>query len=117
MGADLLATILYQRLDLLDYAESLLDKIKISGDDPEAERELVHIVNRLRNLRGRIESVIPVVKDKDAETLISYYIHISNPKEIEILTCIKNLKIGSERFRSEIENDIEKLMALQNKLG
>ncbi len=112
----MLEAILYQRLDLLDYAESLLEKVKMNGNDLETERELVHIVNRLRTLRERIELVIPVTKDKDVETLLSYYTYISNPREIEILTYIKNLGVGSERFRGEIENDIEKLTALQRKL-
>ncbi len=83
----------------------------------ETKKELVHVVNRLRTLRERMESIIPNVEGEDGETLISYYKNISNPREIEILSNIKSLEIGDETFRSEVDCDIKRLLNLQEKLG
>jgi hypothetical protein len=105
-----LEAILYQRLDLMDYAETIIEKLKNGEKDESSIMELSHIIGRLRVLRNRLFHIATGIElNSDAKTLLSYYKHISAPREQELLNSLLFLDIGDDSFKESVRKDLDDL--------
>ncbi|MEB3825460.1 MAG: hypothetical protein LRS47_02185 [Desulfurococcales archaeon] len=115
MGTDTLVAILYNRLDLLEYAEKLVERLELNEDD-SVLKDLIHITNRLRVLRRKMsEESSKSDEGDDRDTLLEYYRFISVPREVELLTKIKLLLEERKLYPDEVmllEDDIRTLTSI-----
>ncbi|MEB3757723.1 MAG: hypothetical protein GSR76_02575 [Desulfurococcales archaeon] len=117
MSVSDLEAILYQRLDLIDYAEAMIEKIKTGEKDESAITELSHIIGRLRVLRTRLHELITRIgSSNDVDTLLSYYKFISAPKEQEVLSTLLLLDVGDDDFKETVRKDLDDLSRLLTSL-
>ncbi|MCE4617342.1 MAG: hypothetical protein F7C32_02005 [Desulfurococcales archaeon] len=112
MTVEELLTILHKRLDLIEYAEKLLDL----GQPLERETsaELYRVATVLRRLRHKLlEYVEANPLGEDEKTLLEYYAIISSTTEKQVVSKIA-LALEDPDKEAEFASDVEEVERLSS---